>query len=98
MADVACWPVHHTTLMEDAISVCTPIIARKTKTTEHLIDGNGVWLEDASAESIMSALQYLLEHDKKQELKAACMKMEQAISYHTIAEKVLTDICLNAII
>lgn len=98
LADVACWPVHHTTLMEDAISVCTPIITRKTKTTEHLIDGNGVWLEDASAESIMSALQYLLEHDKKQELKAACMKMEQAISYHTIAEKVLTDICLNAII
>ena len=25
LADVACWPIHHTTLIEDAVSVCTPL-------------------------------------------------------------------------
>lgn len=94
MADVACWPIHHTTLIEDAISVCTPLIIRKTDTTEHLIEGNGFWIENGSAEIIEGALSLLLSQDETQGLamKQSCKKMKNKLSYNTIAEKVLKDI------
>lgn len=36
LADVACWPIHYTTLIEDTVSVCTAIIIRKTIISAHL--------------------------------------------------------------
>lgn len=94
MADVACWPIHHTTLIEDAISVCTPIINRKTDTTEHLIDGNGVWLEKSTEEEIKDALLHLMDlnEQQKEELRLACKKKRENISYNTLAKKLLIDI------
>lgn len=93
LADVACWPIHHTTLMEDALAVCTPILARKTETTEHLIEGNGAWLENGSIESIYNALLPWINQNKtqKQELLVACERMKHMISYHTIAEKIINE-------
>lgn len=94
LADVACWPIHHTTLIEDAISVCTPIINRKTDTTEHLIDGNGVWLEKSTEEEIKDALLHLMDlnEQQKEELRLACEKKRENISYNTLAKKLLIDI------
>lgn len=94
VADVACWPYHHTTLIEDAISVCTPIINRRTSTSEHLISGNGIWIDNADKESIKDALLRLLKQDEchREKMKQACYQMRQTISYHTIARKVLDDI------
>lgn len=94
MADVACWPIHHTTLIEDAVSVCTPIINRKTGTSEHLIDGNGVWIKEGKGEEIKDALLQLINQteEQKQSMHAACERMKKAISYHTVAKKLLSDI------
>lgn len=94
MADVACWPIHHTTLIEDAVSVCTPIINRKTDTTEHLVDGNGVWLEKSSEEEIKDAILHLMDlnEQQKEELRLACEKKRENISYNTLAKKLLIDI------
>lgn len=95
MADVACWPVHHTTLIEDAVSVCTPIIVRKTGNTEHLVDGNGIWVDGVTIETLKSAiLAFLLNQDETQRsnLQIACEKMKNAISYDTIADRLLKDI------
>ena len=39
MSNVAVWPIHHTTLIEDSIACNTPLIIRETRTTEHLING-----------------------------------------------------------
>ena len=95
MADVACWPVHHTTLIEDAVSVCTPIIVRRTGNTEHLVEGNGAWVDEVTMESLKSAiLSFLSNQDEAQRnlLQSACEKMKNAISYDTIADKLLKDI------
>lgn len=94
MADVACWPIHHTTLIEDAVSVCTPIINRKTGTSEHLIDGNGVWIKNGSQDEIESALLQMLNQsdEQRQSMNVACEKMKQFISYRTVAKKLLNDI------
>ena len=95
MADVACWPVHHTTLIEDAVSVGTPIIVRKTGNTEHLVDGNGAWVEGATTESLQSAILVFLSNQdevQRNKLQNACEKMKNQISYDAIAEKLLKDI------
>ena len=93
LADVACWPIHHTTLIEDAVSVCTPLILRKTGTTEHLIDGNGVWIENGTKEEIKhSILNLIIQKQQYNNLYPACVKMKDAISYHTVAKKLLNDI------
>ncbi len=94
MADVACWPIHHTTLIEDAVSVRTPLILRKTGTTEHLIDGNGVWVENGTKEEIKKALVHIIAQNEleKKKMFHSCEKMKQIISYHTISKKVINDV------
>jgi glycosyltransferase involved in cell wall biosynthesis len=94
MADVACWPIHHTTLIEDAVAVCIPLIIRKTDTTEHLIEDNGIWIENGSAEAIERAMSLLLNQDemRKSAMQQGCEKMKNRLSYNTIAEKVVKDI------
>lgn len=94
IADVACWPIHHTTLIEDAVAVSTPVINRKTATSEHLIDENGFWIRNGSKEEIKEALVKMLtlnEQQRKQML-LACENMKQKISYRTISKKLLDDI------
>ena len=94
LADVACWPIHHTTLIEDAVAVCTPIINRKTGTSEHLIDGNGVWIGTGAKEDIKTALLHLLNQNEEQKelIRVACDKMKHIISYNTVSKKLLSDI------
>ncbi len=98
LADVACWPIHHTTLIEDAISVCTPVINRKTGTSEHLIDGNGLWIKDGTEASLKKALLTMLTRDKEKRMSMskACEKMRNRISYNTIVKKLLNDIGTNS--
>lgn len=91
MADVACWPVHHTTLVEDAISVGTPLILRKTRTTAHLIDGNGVWIDTPDSASIETAISIIIE-DAGSVIKDACLAMMNNLDYKTIAKKMVSDI------
>ena len=97
MANVACWPFHHTTLIEDAVAVCTPIINRKTGTSEHLINGNGVWVKDGTKDELKEALLQLLNPSKEQQnqIVHSCEKTKQTISYHTIAKKLLEDISVS---
>lgn len=94
LSDVACWPIHHTTLIEDAVSVCTPIINKKTGTTEHLLNGNGLGIISGTKAELESGLSKILNQsiEEKEMMKDACLKMKQLISYHTIAAKLLYDI------
>ena len=94
LSDIACWPIHHTTLIEDAISVNTPIVTRKTRTTCHLIDGNGFWLNNGDTYEIELSLEKLLSKTSSQmkELKEACDKKKEVISYLTIAKTIINDI------
>lgn len=88
LADVACWPVHHTTLIEDAVSVETPLLIRKTGNTRHLVEGNGLW---TSLNSLQSDLKSFISMDPAS-LAIAAKKKKKDISYFTIAKKVIDDI------
>lgn len=88
LADVACWPVHHTTLIEDAISVETPILVRKTGNTSHLMNGNGMWTH---VDSLKTDLEAFFSIDIKEFKEAAKAKKEE-ISYSTVAKKILSDL------
>lgn len=94
MADVACWPIHHTTLCEDAISVGTPLMLRKTRTTEHLIDGNGMWLQEGTVEELKVKLNEFISYgtDNRELLRKASMNKKEEINYSTIARRFIDDI------
>lgn len=86
VADIACWPIHHTTLIEDAISVCTPLILRKTETTNHLISKNGYWVNDNLNEILYSFFTSNIQ------LEEECEKKKEEISYQSVAQKILVNI------
>lgn len=92
LSDVACWPVHHTTLIEDAVSVCTPLILRKTDTTSHLISNNGVWIEKSSVMELQNALDSIIAKQQKGSLSVSCNVKKDELSYCAIAQQVLNDI------
>lgn len=94
MADVACWPIHHTTLCEDAIACGTPLIIRETQTTKHLIEGNGEYVRNGTEEELEEAISKFLKLDieGKKDISKAVRKMQQKLSYHSIAKKLINDV------
>jgi len=94
LADVACWPIHHTTLCEDAIAVGTPLIIRKTRTTEHLIENNGLWLSEGTTEELIYTLSLFIKnaHEQQFEMQSASRKKLLEISYRTVARQFMNDI------
>ena len=91
LADVACWPIHHTTLIEDAISVETPLLIRKTSTTQHLIDGNGKWIYYLDENELKDTLSKLITDNQFTSFRDKCKMMKVKISYKTISEKLISD-------
>lgn len=94
LADVACWPIHHTTLNEDAIAVETPLIIRKTGTTEHLVEGNGIWLEKGNKEELKKAigLFYTKKEKSSDTILQDCKKMREFLSYNNISKTIIQTI------
>ena len=90
MANVACWPVHHTTLVEDAISVKTPLVLRKTGTTAHLIAGNGIWLENSDSTGIEAAISTIIE-ESGSIIDEACIAMMNKLDYKSLSQKVISE-------
>ena len=92
LADVAVWPIHHTTLIEDAISVNTPLLIRKTRTTEHLIDGNGIFLKTNKYKELNTRMTYFLENYELKNFENNCKAMRDKISYKMVTQKLIDDI------
>ena len=94
VADLACWPIHHTTLCEDSIACGTPLLIRKTQTTKHLIEGNGEYVKNGSEgeleESIMRFLN--LDAEEKVKMSIAVKEMQRKLSYHSVAKKLINDV------
>lgn len=91
LADVACWPIHHTTLIEDAIAVETPLVIRKTGTTKHLIKENGLWLESGEKEELKTNFNLILGNIGKERdtYTRSCKEMADILSYKNIAARVI---------
>lgn len=90
LADVASWPIHHTTLNEDAIAVGTPLVIRKTTTTEHLVDKNGEFLFSiGDVDELKLAISKIKNNMTNYEVQAKIKA--QKMSYYRIGETIIQD-------
>lgn len=98
LSDLACWPIHHTTLCEDSVACCTPLLLRKTRTTEHLIDGNGFFMETGSESELLSNINTFINMDAtaKEKMHEAILAKKKELSYTSIAKMFLND-CIEGI-
>jgi len=87
-ADIAIWPKYHTTLIEDAIAVKTPVVLRYNGNTSHFIRGNGAYLftnlskEIKQLFSLLSNSRELIEY-----MKTNTVKMLGILSYNRVAKE-----------
>lgn len=94
LSDLACWPIHHTTLCEDAVACSVPLLLRKTRTTEHLINGNGFFMETGNESELRHYIQKFIGStpEKKKEFQDKSVAMRNNLSYITIANSVKREI------
>ena len=87
MADLAVWPIHHTTLIEDCVASKLPYLIRKTDTTKHLINSD-FYLETGDKEELTIKIEQFLQNADKNSYIKHTLKMQEIISYYSIAKKV----------
>lgn len=88
LADLACWPVQHTTLIEDSISVCTPLLLKEMPSTSHLVESNGSFIND-----LENDIRRFVEMGPEDLacLGEGCTAMKAKIGYDKIASRILND-------
>lgn len=89
MSDVAIWPIHHTTLIEDAVASALPIIVRETSNTSHLVSGNGIFLKHGTEEEISEAILNIISDYKS--YKKNAVKNRDKFSYKKIVQTIEED-------
>ena len=88
ISDVAIWPGIHTTLIEDAIAVLTPLILRYYGSTCHHIIGNGVFLYEGSAREIYDKLSFLIKYAHiLEDMREKTWLVRKILSYDNIAKE-----------
>lgn len=88
-AQIAIWPIHHTTLIEDAVSCATPVITRNTGNTSHLVTNNGVLLKEGSEEELLVSIEKIYNNYAVYKQNAEALK--ERFSYPTIVNQILQD-------
>lgn len=88
MADLAIWPIHHTTLIEDCVAAGLPYLIRKTETTQHLINSD-FYLKEGSVEELERKIQTFIKTGTADQYKKNIDAIKKRISYYTIAENVI---------
>lgn len=91
LSDAAVWSVRHTTLMEDAISVNTPLLVCKSRTTEHLIEGNGLFIEPSDYDNLLSTMRLFIENQTRSSYSEYCNAMREKLDYKNIVKRILID-------
>lgn len=94
LSDVACWPLLHTTLIEDAVACSIPLVVFKSGNTIHTIKNNGILMENGDETEIYNSLVDILYKEKYDEYKFSAKQIRDVLSYNTIAENVFDD-CLS---
>ena len=89
LSDIACWPIHHTTLIEDAIGCAIPIIIRETGNTSHLIEGNGEFVESGKQDELVIAVKKIF--DDLNSYKSNALIKKEKLSYKTIVSQIESD-------
>jgi len=87
-SDLAIWPGIHTTLIEDAIAVGTPILLRYHGSTSHHIRGNGLYLFKGDVLEIYQSLKMLFDNKEVLEkMRINAIKQRDVLSYDQIAKE-----------
>lgn len=90
LSDVAIWPIHHTTLIEDAVACGLPLILRKTGNTTHLIDKNGIFLEKGDEGEIYNAFKMISNREQLEKFRKSALLIRNKLSYDNIV-KIISD-------
>ena len=87
MANVAVWPLLHTTLIEDAIACGTPLIVKISGNTQHLIEeGNGIYMSYGDKVELIKSLNDIFEKYSIYNLNAISLKYKY--SYYNIVKMI----------
>lgn len=92
LSDIACWSVQHTTLIEDAVSVGTPLLLKETPSTSHLVEANGGYVSGGS-DALACDIRHFVEMAPVEQanLREGCVRMKAKIGYDAIARRILDD-------
>lgn len=88
-SDVGIWNGPHTTLLEDAVGCCLPLILKNYGSTSHLIEENGVFLMEGTEVELINVINSMSNKEYLGSLNKGCMKMKEKLSYDNIAAKSL---------
>lgn len=87
-SDLAAWPRIHTTLVEDAIAVNTPLLLRYHGSTSHHIRGNGIYLFKGDELEIYQALKFISNNPEVLDrMREKSEKQRKILSYDQIARE-----------
>ena len=92
LSDLACWSVQHTTLIEDAVSVETPLLLKETPSTSHLVEANGRFVSGGS-DALTCDIRHFVKMTPEEQarLREGCARMKAKIGYDAIAKRILDD-------
>ena len=83
MADVACWPLLHTTLIEDSVASGLPLVVKSSGNVSHFeYVKNGVFLDTGDLQEVTSALLEVLDNHEK--YFSAAVNARELYSYESI--------------
>lgn len=88
MADLAVWPIHHTTLIEDCVAAGLPYLIRKTETTQHLINSD-FYLTKGDIKELIDKTSEFITSNNRDNYFANVNAMQESISYYNIAKMVI---------
>lgn len=91
LSDVACWPLLHTTLIEDAVACAIPLVLFKSENTIHTVKNNGILIEKCDEMEIYNSLTDILFKERYNEYKQSAEQIRGYFSYNSIAEAVVED-------
>ena len=87
-SDLAVWPKMHTTLVEDAISVNTPLLLRYHGSTSHHIRDNGFYLFSGNSLEIYQILDFVSKNREiLKNMRQSSVKQRMILSYDQIAKE-----------
>lgn len=89
MSSIACWPIHHTTLIEDAIAASVPLVVRETSNTSHSVSANGVFVQNGTEEELMNAFEKIISD--YQSYVDGAEKMHDKYSYVSLVKRFEED-------
>lgn len=88
LADLAIWPIHHTTLIEDCVAAGLPYLIRKTETTQHLINSD-FYLRNGDAVELNDMIRKFLQTDDKSSIMKSLEEIRDKINYYNVVKKII---------